>query len=82
MLLVGSGFQLEHVYDLPIDAFNLYVETAHRLDARRRLSYIADTTAAIADLFSKGSSVKEYREALEEVTQGEYDVRRKATRSD
>jgi hypothetical protein len=39
-----------------MDQFKLFVESANRLGAMRRLEYIHDTSAAVGGLFSKSSS--------------------------
>lgn len=59
------------MYDLPLDAFNLYSEAAVRLEAGKRLEYIADTAAAVAGLLSSKAKTKEYAEALEKLQLGE-----------
>lgn len=80
MLLTGSGIELEKVYDLPLDVFNLYVDTALRLEARGRLGYISDTSASVGGLF--GGKTKGYVEVLEKQSTGEAHGRPKTNRSD
>jgi len=71
--LVGAGFQVNEIYDFPLDIFYMYLETANRLEAKKRLGYIADTTASVAALFAKPEATKEYRAGLEKQYLGEDD---------
>ena len=69
LLLTKSGFPLDVIYDMPMDALRMYTSTATRLEAARRLEYISDTTAGAASLFSAESGT-EYRAALEKIYRG------------
>lgn len=82
MSLAALGIDLERVYDLPLDLFQLYCEGAVRLEARRRLGYISDTSTSVGALFSSGDKMKEYTKALEKQSLGEVDGRHKTNRSD
>lgn len=75
--LTAVGFQLEDIYNLPLDVFYMYSDMSNRLEAKRRLGYITDTSAAVAGILSAKSGVKDYAEDLKQTYLGEGDGRRK-----
>lgn len=73
MTLCGRGFPLETVYDLPLDTLYLYAEGANRLEARDRMSYISDTSNAVASVLGGGKAGKEHFESLKNMYEGKSD---------
>lgn len=59
------------IYSLPLDAFNLYLEAAGRIDAADRLGYISDTSAAVASVLGGGKESKAHFDELKKQSEGE-----------
>jgi hypothetical protein len=78
--LAGQGLNLEDIYDLPLDVFNLYVDGVMRLDARHRLEFVHDVSSAVGGVFSTGDGLKNYTALLEKQSIGEVDGKRKPNR--
>ena len=68
--LTAQGLSLPVIYDLPLDAFNLYLEAATRVQAGNRLSYISDTSNAIASVLGDGKKTKEHFDLLKDTSEG------------
>ncbi len=50
--------------------FNLYLAAATRIEAGNRLSYISDTSNAIATVLGDGKKTKEHFDLLKETSEG------------
>ena len=59
-----TGLDVEKVYDLPLDVFEMYSEAALKEEARNSVDYIQNTAMSVYMVFSEAKQQKKHLEKL------------------